>query len=54
MIVNVSPFGCMHGTITDSIFQEVKSTYNIPIVSQFYDGDIEINDRVANILKMQI
>ena len=53
MIVNVSPFGCMHGTITDSVFQEVKNTYNIPIVSQFYDGDIEINDRVANILRMR-
>ena len=53
MIVNVSPFGCMHGTITDSIFQEIKNTHNIPIVSQFYDGDIEINDRVANILRMR-
>ena len=53
MIVNVAPFGCMHGTITDSIFQEIKNTYNIPIVSQFYDGDIDINDRVANILRMR-
>ena len=52
MIVNVSPFGCMHGTITDSIFQEVKSTYNIPIVSQFYDGDIDINGKVADMLNM--
>lgn len=53
MIVNVAPFGCMHGTITDSIFQEIKNTHNIPIVSQFYDGDIDINDRVANILRMR-
>ena len=53
MIVNVSPFGCMHGTITDSIFQEVKSTYNIPIVSQFYDGDIDINGKVADMLNMR-
>ena len=52
MVVNVSPFGCMHGTITDSIFQEVKSTYNIPIVSQFYDGDIDINGKVADMLNM--
>ena len=53
MIVNVAPFGCMHGTITDSIFQEIKNTLNIPVVSQFYDGDIDINDRVANILRMR-
>ncbi|MBO4440996.1 hypothetical protein J5834_02665 [bacterium] len=53
MIVNIAPFGCMHGTITDSIFQEIKSEYKIPVVSQFYDGDIKINGKVADILKMR-
>jgi len=53
MVVNVSPFGCMHGTITDSIFQEVQDIYGIPILSQFYDGDIDINDKVADVLSMK-
>ena len=53
MIVNIAPFGCMHGTITVSIFQEIKSEYKIPVVSQFYDGDIKINGKVADILKMR-
>ncbi|HPS31158.1 MAG TPA: acyl-CoA dehydratase activase, partial [bacterium] len=50
MVVNVSPFGCMHGTITDSIFQEIKGKIRMPILSQFYDGDISINDKVADML----
>ena len=53
LVVNVSPFGCMHGTITDSIFQEVKDIYGMPILSQFYDGDIDINDKVADVLSMK-
>lgn len=52
MVVNVSPFGCMHGTITDSIFQEIKTKHKMPVLSQFYDGDIDINDKVADMLAM--
>ncbi|MGI6394562.1 MAG: acyl-CoA dehydratase activase [bacterium] len=52
MVVNIAPFGCMHGTITDSIFQEVKTKYKMLVISQFYDGDISINDKVADMLKM--
>ncbi len=51
MVVNTAPFGCMPGTITASIFLEIKDTYNIPIINQFYDGDLDINDKVAALLK---
>jgi len=51
MIINAAPFGCMPGTITSSIFLEVKDQYNIPILSQFYDGDLDINDKVAALLQ---
>ncbi len=52
MVINIAPFGCMHGMITDSIFQEIKEIHKMPILSQFYDGDIDINDRVADMLSM--
>ncbi|HOW51878.1 MAG TPA: acyl-CoA dehydratase activase [bacterium] len=51
MVVNAAPFGCMPGTITGSIFLELKDALGIPIVSQFYDGDLDINDKVSAILK---
>lgn len=52
MVVNIAPFGCMHGTITDSIFQEIRTKIKMPVLSQFYDGDISINDKVADMLSM--
>jgi len=51
MVVNAAPFGCMPGTITSSLFLELKDQLNMPIVSQFYDGDLDINDKVSAILK---
>lgn len=51
MVVNAAPFGCMPGTITSSILLELKDSCNIPIISQFYDGDLDINDKVAALLK---
>ncbi len=53
MVVNIAPFGCMHGMITDSIFQEIKEKHKMPVLSQFYDGDIDINERVSDMLSMQ-
>ncbi|MBN2694055.1 hypothetical protein JXR93_05290 [bacterium] len=53
MIVNVSPFGCMHGIITSSIFKEIKEKLNIPIISQFYEGELDINQRVASLLNLK-
>ncbi|MCP4146876.1 MAG: hypothetical protein GY757_03905, partial [bacterium] len=51
MVVNVAPFGCMPGTLSGSILLEVKEKYDIPMVSLFYDGDIDSNDKVAALLK---
>lgn len=51
MVVNVAPFGCMPGTITSSIFLELKDHLNIPVISQFYDGTLGMNDKVAAMLK---
>jgi len=52
LVVNTAPFGCMPGTITSSLFLELKDSLGIPIVTQFYDGDLDINDKVNAILKI--
>ena len=51
MIVNAAPFGCMPGTITTAIFQEIQQKENIPIVSLFYDGTGNQNERLEVYLK---
>jgi predicted nucleotide-binding protein (sugar kinase/HSP70/actin superfamily) len=51
MVVNAAPFGCMPGTLSSSILLEIKEKFNIPFVSLFYDGDIDVNDKVAALLK---
>jgi predicted CoA-substrate-specific enzyme activase len=51
MVVNAAPFGCMPGTLSSSILLEIKEKFNIPFVSLFYDGDINVNDKVASLLE---
>jgi len=51
MVVNASPFSCMPGTLASSILLEIKEKYDIPMLSLFYDGDIQVNDKVASLLK---
>ncbi len=46
LVVNCEPFTCMHGTITDAIFQEVSQTVGIPIVNMAYDGEGGQNSRL--------
>lgn len=46
IIVNVSPFTCMPGTITSAIFQRLQQILNIPIVSMFYDGEDSMSHRL--------
>ena len=43
LVVNCAPFGCMPGTITSSIFQEVQKLTGVPVVSMFYDGEGDLN-----------
>ncbi|MGE5342624.1 MAG: acyl-CoA dehydratase activase [Candidatus Omnitrophota bacterium] len=51
MVINVSPFGCMPGTLSSALLLEIKDKFNIPFLSLFYDGDLGINDKVAALLK---
>ena len=46
LVVNCAPFGCMPGTLTSSIFQQVENEMGIPVVSMYYDGEGEINKRL--------
>lgn len=46
LIVNCAPFGCMPGTLTASIFQQIEQETKIPIVNMYYDGEGEINRRL--------
>lgn len=51
MVINIAPFGCMPGTLSSSILLEIKEKFNIPFLSMFYDGDLDINHKVAALLK---
>jgi predicted CoA-substrate-specific enzyme activase len=51
MVVNAAPFGCMPGTLSSSILLEIKEKFDIPFVSLFYDGDIDVNHKVASLLE---
>ncbi|HEY1405423.1 MAG TPA: acyl-CoA dehydratase activase-related protein, partial [Spirochaetota bacterium] len=43
LVVNCSPFGCMPGNITQSIFQKIRGSEGKPIISLFYDGESDMN-----------
>lgn len=38
LVLNVAPFGCMHGHVTASLFERLARRYGRPIVSTFYDA----------------
>jgi len=46
LVVNCGPFTCMHGSITDAIFQEISEETGIPIVNMAYDGEGGQNSRL--------
>jgi len=43
LVVNAAPFGCMPGTITGALFQDVQNRTGVPVVSMFYDGEGDLN-----------
>ncbi|HEY3351631.1 MAG TPA: acyl-CoA dehydratase activase [Polyangia bacterium] len=47
MVVNCAPFGCMPGTITTGIFQQVQEQEHVPMVNMFYDGGGHLNSRIG-------
>ncbi len=42
-VVNVSPFGCMPGSISTSILKDVSNQYGVPVISLFYDGEADFS-----------
>lgn len=51
LIVNTSPFTCMPGNISASIFQKIQKEYNVPVINLFYDGDHSENERLRSFMK---
>lgn len=47
MVINASPFGCMHGHISGSIFEKLIRKYERPIVTMFYDDGVT-NDMIKS------
>ncbi|TVR40466.1 MAG: hypothetical protein EA394_07940 [Bacteroidia bacterium] len=43
LVLNVSPFGCMPGNISASILKDVSRKYGIPLVSLFFDGEVDFS-----------
>lgn len=43
LILNVSPFNCMPGTISSGVFERIQKEYNVCILNLFYDGEGDIN-----------
>ena len=50
-VVNVSPFTCMPGIITQAFFHTVQKDMDIPVINMFYDGEQGINKRVKVFLE---
>lgn len=43
LVINCSPFGCMPGNVTASIFSKVSAEEGKPVISLFYDGESDMN-----------
>ena len=42
-VVNVSPFGCMVGSLSAAVLQKVQDDTGVPVLHMFYDGDGDLN-----------
>ena len=51
IVVNVSPFTCMPGTVTAALFEQIQTELGIPIVNMFYDGEEGTNERLGVYLR---
>ena len=38
LVINCVPFGCMHGNITETIFEQKREQIGVPVVTVYYDG----------------
>lgn len=50
LVVNCAPFGCMPGSMTSGVFQEVEEKYGVPVANLFYDGEGDLNGRIDTYL----
>jgi predicted nucleotide-binding protein (sugar kinase/HSP70/actin superfamily) len=50
LVVNCAPFGCMHGCIATALFEQLRGTFRIPVVSVFY-GDRDDNAQLLTFLR---
>jgi predicted CoA-substrate-specific enzyme activase len=53
LVVNVAPFGCMHGHISGSIFERIVAVWKKPVVTSFYDGIVGKTDLRSFILAVK-
>lgn len=51
LIVNCAPFGCMPGTLSAAVFQDIQNEIKIPIVNMFYDGETDLNSKLEIFLQ---
>ncbi|MBN2381232.1 hypothetical protein JXM67_15640 [candidate division WOR-3 bacterium] len=51
IVVNVSPFTCMPGTITAAIFERIHDDYGMPVINMFYDGEEGTNQELGIYLR---
>ncbi len=43
LVVNVSPFGCMPGSISSAILKQASREYGVAAISLFYDGETDFS-----------
>ncbi|OGQ90263.1 MAG: hypothetical protein A2289_20190 [Deltaproteobacteria bacterium RIFOXYA12_FULL_58_15] len=46
LIVNISPFGCMAGTICAALFTKMERELQVSVINMFYDGSGDENSRL--------
>jgi predicted CoA-substrate-specific enzyme activase len=51
LIINCAPFGCMHGNITATIFNQAAEEFDAPIVNIAYDGVGNANSIVETFMQ---
>ncbi|MFQ6082328.1 MAG: acyl-CoA dehydratase activase [Candidatus Aminicenantia bacterium] len=52
MVVNVSPFSCMPGSVTSALFEKIQSEIRIPVINMVYDGEEGLNSRLEAFFKL--
>jgi predicted nucleotide-binding protein (sugar kinase/HSP70/actin superfamily) len=50
LVVNVAPFGCMHGHISGSVFERLSRQVDRPIVTSFHDATGAANQTLRSFI----